>query len=118
MIEARKLEQEFMSEINRICMSISGDRKCKAIISEDVAEELVRNSEVKLLIESIRNGTTEGKWPEQLSEYKRVRESIYEKDGLVLHKKRIIVPIAMRKKILEILHGAHRGCSRMLSRVS
>ena len=52
MIEARKLEQEFMSEINRICMSISGDRKCKAIISEDVAEELVRNSEVKLLIES------------------------------------------------------------------
>ena len=37
MIEARKLEQE------------------------DVADELVRNSEVKLLIESIRNRTTEGK---------------------------------------------------------
>ena len=116
--ETEELEQEIKSEINGICMSIGGDNDCEAVSMEDVARESNRDTEMKLLVDSIRKGGTEDEkqWQDELNEYKRAKDELCEKDGVVLYKGRIIIPKAMRTRILDILHGAHQGCGGMESR--
>ena len=115
-----ELEKEIESEVNAICMSIGGDSNCEAISMEDIAIESTRDKEMMALIDAIRNGLSEDETnlPEQLSEYKRVRGDLCEKDGVALYKGRVVIPKGLRAKILDILHGAHQGCSGMWSRAA
>ena len=102
-------------------MVIGGSNgNCEAMGVADVIQETAKDVEMKELIENIRNGKafSEEPWPSTLSEYNRVKTDLNEKDGIVLYKKRIVVPRALREKALETLHSAHQGCSTMWSRAS
>ncbi|XP_042143904.1 uncharacterized protein K02A2.6-like [Ixodes scapularis] len=62
-------------------------------------------------------------WPEQKEQVPQLgrpfwsyREEIHEEDGLVLRSNKIIIPTAIRSKILNLLHTAHAGKDRMKRR--
>ena len=82
--------------------------------------ESAQDKEIISIIEALRSGQNEegNTWPASLSEYKREKEHLSEKDGIVLFKSRILVPCSLRTKVLEVLHAAHQGCSSMLARAS
>ena len=44
------------------------------------------------------------------------RDSLYVSDGVLLYNDRVVIPPALRSKVLEILHAAHQGISAMESR--
>ena len=48
---------------------------------------------MRLLIDVVRNGRTENEenWPSELGKYKRVRDSLHEKNSIALYKGRIII---------------------------
>ncbi|XP_040076469.2 uncharacterized protein K02A2.6-like [Ixodes scapularis] len=62
-------------------------------------------------------------WPEQKEQVPQLgrpfwsyREEIHEEDGLVLPSNKIIIPTAIRSKILNLLHTAHAGKDKMKRR--
>ena len=87
---------------------------------EDIIKEAASDKEMTDLIEAIRTGLNEdgNTWPESLEEYRREQRNLYEKDGIVIFKDRVVIPGNLRSKVLEILHGAHQGSSSMLARAS
>ena len=115
-IETKSIEQELETEINGQLMMIGDEESCEAIGIEDVRSESGKDTEMKNLTEVIRSGAQE--WPSELSQYNRVRENLSKKDGTVMFKGRIVVPKSLRRKALEIIHGAHQGCQGMLNRAS
>ncbi|XP_040066107.1 uncharacterized protein K02A2.6-like [Ixodes scapularis] len=62
-------------------------------------------------------------WPEQKEQVPQLgrpfwsyREEIHEENGLVLRSNKIIIPTAIRSKILNLLHTAHAGKDKMKRR--
>ncbi|XP_063448334.1 uncharacterized protein LOC134727870 [Mytilus trossulus] len=47
---------------------------------------------------------------------RRFREDLYTVDGVVIYKDRIVIPPALRKNVLIIIHSAHQGVTSMMSR--
>ena len=45
-----------------------------------------------------------------------VRDHLYVHDGVVLYKDRIVIPPALRQRVIDNLHSAHQGVSSMFSR--
>ena len=41
------------------------------------------------------------------------RDSLYIYDGVVMYQDRVVVPLSLRKSVLESIHAAHQGCSSM-----
>ena len=63
-------------------------------------------------------------WPESgleldksLREYHRFRHDLHEVDGVLCYRDRIVVPEALRAKVLIGIHAAHRGVSGMAGRI-
>ena len=102
-----EIEQELESEINGYCMAICGETDCEADRMEDVERESAREEDINQLVEAIRQGGTdiETEWNENLNHYKQVRNSLYEKDGMVIYGDKIVIPKILRPRTLEILHS-------------
>ena len=99
----------------------------RAIVSED-AQDNIRVQELRdqakrdgtyiQLKERILNGFPDHKnqLPEALRQYWQVRQGLSIEDDLILYGCRLLIPAAMRKKILAHLHLAHQGVTRTKQR--
>ena len=85
-----------------------------AISWSDVVEETSKDPVLRTLSFAIRDGFA--KVHEGLSPYMRFKDCLYEEDGVILYKDRVVVPPSLRKPVLKILHSAHQGVSSMESR--
>ena len=87
---------------------------------ESVVTESSNDMIICQLIDMIRQGISDNSqdWSSDIKDYFRVRKYLAEKDGVVLFKKRVVVPYSLQKQVLEILHAAHQGCSSMEARAS
>ena len=70
------------------------------------------------LIKLINSGLPEDKtsWPEELRAYYPFRNHLISTDGVIMCGERPLIPPDLQPEILEHLHAAHHGASRMLSR--
>ena len=121
LIDSDQIESEIEATIEAAIFAIGGSEGiCEALTLEDIIKEVASDKEMTDLIEAIRTGLNEdgNTWPESLEEYRRERRNLYEKDGIVIFKDRVVIPGNLRSKVLEILHGAHQGSSSMLARAS
>ena len=50
---------------------------------------------------------------EACGEYQKLAEKMYARAGLLYYKDRLVVPKALREKVLDILHAAHQGMGSM-----
>ena len=111
------------SEDNRleetILAGITNDvEKFFAVTWSKVRDESIQDKATTLLVKFIQNGfpNTRKEMPDVVERYWEFREHLTSVDGVVLYKDRIIVPMALRERILENLHSAHQGVSGMFLR--
>ena len=73
---------------------------------------------IQMLISLILKGFPESKkdLPAQVRQYWEARDQLNVFDGVVLYNDRIVIPPALRPKVIENLHSAHQGVSSMFCR--
>ena len=85
-----------------------------AISWETIVEETVKDpvlSQLSLAIEEGFVGNYNGIQP-----YLKLKQSLYISDGAIIFNDRVIIPSALRGRVLRSLHAAHQGVSTMLLR--
>ena len=99
--------------IDSIVASIS---PIEAITFEKVKEEVKKDQEMSKLVETITNMADFDTFPDYLSAYSKLRESLSVVDGVPMYGRRLIVPSTLRQSILECLHSAHQCPVKMNDR--
>ena len=115
----KAVEATLQGSILSISIGGSGGN-CQAITWEMIVRESAKDTEIRQLVEVIRNGISDSKinWPGNLSDYFRARNDLSEKDGVVSFKRRVLVPSNLQRDTLDVLHAAHQGCSSMEARAA
>ena len=82
--------------------------------SDEILEEVRQETSQDPVIRILRRGWPQSKkaLPDNLKEYWNYRTEFSEIDGIVLKDQRILIPLSMRKKILEKLHQGHQGIEK------
>ena len=72
------------------------------------------------LLQLINSGLPENKasWPSELLTFFPFRGGLISTDGVIMYGERPLIPPDLQPEVLEHLHAAHQGASRMLSRAS
>ena len=79
-----------------------------------VQEAGISDSEYAALLFHLGSGTEP--WDESLREYRLCKEKLSVVDGVVVLGRRIVVPLSLRRKVLDALHRAHQGSGSMALR--
>lgn len=92
----------------------------RSITWDDVRAATTSDPEMLQLIDLINTGFPEvpADVPILLRPYHRFRDHLSEYDGVVLYKDRVVIPPALRHRVLQALHAAHQGVSMMDSRAA
>ena len=90
----------------------------QSVTWDDVRVATSSDQNMCKLIELIHEGftTVPSDLPSELRPYHQYRNKLTEFDGVALYNDRIVIPPALREKILIALHSAHQGVSMMSSR--
>lgn len=70
------------------------------------------------LLQLLKQGLPEAKsdWPELLHPYFPYRHHLVNTDGVIMCGERPLIPTTLRQEVLEHLHAAHHGVTKMLAR--
>ena len=90
----------------------------EAVTWDKVKTATMSDTSLIELIKAIEDGFPNDKneLPERIKEYFRFREHLYTVDGVVLYKRRIVIPKSLRNDILSVLHSGHQAVTSMTSR--
>jgi hypothetical protein len=81
---------------------------------EAIAAATESDASMKSLVDTIVAGfPLEHKDLQHASPYWRYRESLYVSHGVVMFEDRVVIPLALRRQVLDNLHAAHQGQSSM-----
>lgn len=75
----------------------------------EIAEE-TRKDETLI---TVRECLTSEKWPRGLEPYQAIRRQLYITGGVLVYRDRLVVPLSLRKKALDIAHRSHFGIVSM-----
>ena len=94
--------------------------EAKAVTWDRVKEETVKDEKLDALKNTLKKGFPNKKeeMPEICKEFFAYKEDLYEVEGIVLWKNRIVIPDALKWEVLQNVHSAHQGCGRMQARAS
>ena len=86
---------------------------------EVLAEETAKDPSLSTLLEFCSQGFP--KYPNEvgmtdLYPFWTIRDGLYNQEGVLLYKDRVVIPTSLRHQILLILHSAHQGVSSMEQR--
>ncbi|XP_040071687.1 uncharacterized protein K02A2.6-like [Ixodes scapularis] len=107
------LEEEEKFQVNALeHISVTQDRL------QEIREATASDAQLQLLRQYARTA-----WPEEKDQVPQLgkpfwsyREEIHEEDGLVLRSNKLVIPTAIRQKIINLLHAAHAGKEKMKRR--
>ena len=94
---------------------------CKPSVTNQKFEEIKTtqaNDEVFSSLKNILKGGKEAKIPLHLKSYTKYLTDLWEKDGVIMYKNRILIPESMRREVLNKIHAGHGGiqkCSALAS---
>ena len=76
-----------------------------------IAGQWLQKRTLKLLKEIIVTGWQEKKnlCPFQVKPFWKVRDNLFEADGLLWYGNRVVVPISLRREVMESVHDGHFG---------
>ena len=95
------------------------DSSCAAlaITWDDVVEAASKDDEYKRLVRAVRSSFPPwSRTDEATTQYFGCRNSLYNKDGVILSNDRIVMPRALRKQVLDLRHAGHAGVTSMQAR--
>lgn len=87
---------------------------------EDIKTETVEDKEMQALMCVIKSGFPEDSrsLPSLVKPYAPYQSSLYILDSVVMLGDRVVVPHALRPRVLHLLHAAHQGVDRMKARAA
>ena len=111
-------DDELLVEDDCVIMSLS--RGEKPIQWHDVQVATAKDQSMQDLSRVIRTSFPEQKslLPESIQQFWNVRGYLRVLDGVILYGDRIVIPVNLRKGVLEVLHSAHQGTTGMILRAS
>ena len=84
---------------------------------ETIAHATSEDPTLSKLQQSVRDGFTEANTGDpQLAPFLKIKDSIYDQEGVLLFQDRVIIPQSLRQPVLHNLHAAHQGTSSMEAR--
>ena len=91
--------------------------KIKAVTWERIKSAMEVDADMKELRQLILVGLPHAKeeMPAHLIKYWKYVDSMYELDGVIMCKNRILIPDSLKQEVLEGLHAAHQGVVSMLN---
>lgn len=91
-------------------------------ISNEIKEDFKRETAKDAGLQAVKNYYYKG-WPRNNKNvvpdarpYWKVKDDLFEEEGLVILENKIVVPISLRKKVLSQLHLAHLGADKTKAR--
>ena len=84
------------------------------VTAADIASAGAADPEYSAMLDALRSGKSAD--PAACGPYWAHRDRMFERDGLILYDDRVVVPPAMRGRVLSVLHSAHQGVSSMMHR--
>ena len=102
LVEERALQLASVSIAEEVCSVM--------IDWNEVATETGRCEELGKLIKTLRMGS--GCY-EGIEQYKKYKERLIEEGGVVKCEESLLIPKSLRRKVLDILHQGHAGCTGM-----
>ena len=95
--------------------AISSEAESITTVSwELLAEETRKDRTLSTLRMAIQEGFSQAY--DEVADFVRYRDSLYISEDVILYQDRVVVPLSLRKTILQGLHAAHQGVSAMQSR--
>ena len=113
--ESELWQEEVDFEISVAAMGRSLAEDIEVVSWDDVKRETVKDEKLMELKNIISRGFPEKKagMPETLVEYWECRNQLWVTDDVIMYGKRIMIPLSLRKKVLEVLGSAHQGETAM-----
>ena len=109
-------ENVHVNEVDIIDSIVASIDSIEAITFEKVKHEVQKDHEMMKLVEAITNMSDLDTFPDFLSSYSKLKESLSVVDGVPMYGRRLIIPSNLRQSILECLHSAHQCPVRMNDR--
>ena len=110
-------DDDLMEEL--IVAGIGNDLDRFYAVTWDVVKEASeKDPQISLLASCVKAGfpSQKSETPPEISEFWDHRHGLNVIDGVVLYNDRIVIPEALRERVLENLHSAHQGITSMSSR--
>ncbi|XP_008484885.1 uncharacterized protein K02A2.6-like, partial [Diaphorina citri] len=92
-------DQLIGDEVNQLCAETIFQISSKYITSQVIQEETEKDSELRNIIQELKNNSTD-------SEFTLV-------DGIIFRKDRVVIPSSLRSIVLNELHETHLGITKM-----
>lgn len=80
------------------------------LTSEKVKESIKSDTEIQKIIEWLNNKNT---WPDDILRYQRFQNEMYLLDDTLMKSEKMVLPVALRYRALELAHTSHPGMSTM-----
>lgn len=81
-----------------------------ALTTAEVKETSANDNELQTVMKWIKK--TE-KWPEQIARYQAFQRDMYVQGGLLMKQEKMVLPILLRTRALQLAHRSHPGMSTM-----
>ena len=117
-IFAIEATEPFMYEDNIILEACDPIDNLEAITWDMVKVATMSDPALVELINIIENGfpSNRKELPDNIQEYFQFREHLYTIDGVVLYKKRTMIPKCLQNDVLDVLHSGHQCVTSMTAR--
>lgn len=86
------------------------NEKMLILSKEQIVEVMKSDEKIQAIIEHLDKA---GAWTTNISRYQRYRKELYEQDGLLMKKEKMVLPASLRYPALKIAHHCHPGMSSM-----
>ena len=80
-----------------------------AVTVKEVTQATEQDEEMQKLIKALSTGITPDKLPKELTKYKQVYHELNVTKGIILRAQRILIPLCLRRRIVELAHVGHQG---------
>ena len=110
-------DEDIMEEL--IVAGIGNDLDRFYAVTWDVVKSMSENDpSIRLLASCVTAGfpSKKSEMPSEIAEYWDHRHGLNVVDSVVLYNDRIVIPVALRERVLDNLHSAHQGVTSMSSR--
>ena len=116
-MELATVENDESSAVVSLC---SASHVKNMVSWSDVKESTAKDATILSVLELLKVGFPEDirQVAPDIRQYARYSSQLYELDGVLMLNDRIVIPAAIRKDILKLLHAAHQGVDRMKARAS
>ena len=96
--------------VERMEVSLAQSSGPQVITWDNMRMELEKDVIYSKLVAALENTDM---WPKEAEAFAKYREELLVTDGMVIFRRRCVVPKALRHRTLECLHSGHQGVSSM-----